>query len=308
MLHRLALLSMAVVSLTAAPAFAESYADPEGRFSIAVPAGWQAGKPASGPAAAMVVKPDGGQVAGVCVVAVTEIPATKSMSQADIDQQFASIMTKDFWANAYKTQGAQSVEILSTSTREATGGRKVQMVSAKLTIKQANGQMAEVEAREEVHAVPGRMHDVGCLATVDKFEGVKADIGKILASYDPSGGVVASLTATEPSMLTLYAKANFTGVARVVRTTTSTLATVAWPNQTGSVSVAGYGEWQLCEGANFTGACTVLAGAKTAPVNGLLTIGSVRPVTTSPIRGAASVVSTNRTTILNEALRSIGVR
>jgi hypothetical protein len=168
-------------------------------------------------------------------------------------------------------------------------------------MKQTNGELMRFKSREELHAQPGRIHDIGCLSPTAKFDSVKDDIEAVLLSYDPQGGLTVQGPATEPSVVTLYARANFEGVARIVKNEVVNVA-----DRTGSIMVSGLGAWQVCEGASFTGPCTIVASAKSAAGHGVLKIGSLRPVGLSPAQSIESAAATNRTMLLNEALRQFG--
>jgi hypothetical protein len=301
---RSAALAAVFAAAVAAPLYAASaYVDPDGRFAVGVPDEWIAGKPtdAASKVAALLAKRTETETFAVCVVAVTETPVTKSMTQAEINKESAVKLGDDFWLASYKAQGAQDVVISSSAVRDAHSGRKVQTVSAEFSIAQTAGGTMRFKSREELHMQPGRVHDVGCLSPVAKFDGVKNDIEAILLSYDPQGGLTVQGPAVEPSVVTLYARANFEGVARVVKHQVVNVG-----GRTGSITVSGAGAWQVCEGASFTGPCTIVASAKSASGHGVLNVGSLRPVAATPAQGVESAAATNRATLLNEALRQFG--
>lgn len=281
------------------------YADPAGRFTVALPADWQAAKPEGTQVAAIIGKLDGEQVVGLCLVVVTETPQTVGKSQDEIDQAMQAALSKEFWQSTYKSQGGENVVISTVGARDASG-RKVNFVFSEFTSKGKDGKGQRMTAHEEVHALPGRMHDIGCLARTERFAQAAADFDAILKSYSPLSGLVAQAPSvpTPNSVLTLYAQAGFGGAARVLKNETPNVTWVSWPTVTGSAMVSGFGEWELCEGADFTGNCTILTGAHTPAENALLRIGSVRPLSasTSP-RGAASTVATDTVVLLNEALK-----
>jgi hypothetical protein len=299
---RSAALAAVFAAAVAAPLYAASaYVDPEGRFAIGVPDEWIGGKPTDNRVAALLAKRTETELFAVCVVVLTDTPGTKSMTQADINREAATKLGDDFWLQVYKAQGAQDVVVSSSSVRDTSGGRKVQTVSAEFSMKQANGELMRFKSREELHAQPGRIHDIGCLSPTAKFDSVKDDIEAVLLSYDPQGGLTVQGPATEPSVVTLYARANFEGVARVVKNEVVNVA-----DRTGSIMVSGLGAWQVCEGASFTGPCTIVASAKSASGYGVLKVGSLRPVAATPAQGIESAAATNRATLLNEALRQFG--
>jgi hypothetical protein len=281
------------------------YADPANRFTVSLPQDWRAAKPEGTQVAAVLGKLDGEQIVGLCIVIVTETPQTVGKSQAEIDQAMQAVLSKEFWQSTYKSQGGENVVISTVGARDATG-RKVNFVFSEFTTKGQDGKAQRMMAHEEVHALPGRMHDVGCLAKTERYAEVKADFGSVLNSYSPQSGLVAQAPTvpTPNSVLTLYAQAGFGGAARVLKNETPNVTWVSWPTVTGSAMVSGFGEWEICEGADFTGNCTILAGAHTPAENALLRIGSVRPLSASTsLRGAASTVATDTAVLLNEALR-----
>ncbi len=301
---RSAALAAVCATFIALPLYAASaYVDPEGRFAIGVPDEWIAGQPTDKKAAGLLAKKSETELFAVCVVSVTDTPETKAMTQEEINRESAAGLGNDFWQSSYKAQGAQEVVIAASSVREAIGGRKVQTVSAEFSMKQTTGGVLRFKAREELHILPGRIHDVGCMSPATKFDGVKADIDAILLSYDPHGGLTVQGPAVEPSVVTLFARANYEGVARVLKQQAATVA-----DRTGSIMVSGLGAWQVCEGANFTGACTTVASAKSAAANGFLTVGSIRPVAATPAQSIESAAATNRTTLLGEAIRQFGAK
>jgi hypothetical protein len=281
------------------------YADPAGRFTVALPAEWQAAKPEGTQVAAVIGKLEGEQIVGLCLVVVTETPQTVGKSQDEIDQAMQTVLSKEFWQSTYKSQGGENVVISTVGARDAFG-RKVNFVFSEFTSKGKDGKAQRMTAHEEVHALPGRMHDIGCLAKTERFAQASADFDAILKSYNPLSGLVAQAPSvpTPTSVLTLYAQAGFGGAARVLKGETPNVTWVSWPTVTGSAMVSGFGEWEICEGADFTGNCTILAGAHTPAENALLRIGSVRPLSASTsLRGAASTVATDTAVLLNEALR-----
>lgn len=298
-------LSAAVLAALASPAHAaKSYEDSAGRFSVNLPTDWEAVQPEGNQVAVVMGKKQGNEVQGVCIVVITETPQTASKPQADVDVAMSGMLTKEFWQATYKAQGAQDIVISQIGTRDVPG-RKVHFVTSEFTNKGQNGSALRMKAKEEVHALPGRMHDIGCLARSEKYASISADFESVFKSYTPLSGLVAQApTPPVGSMLTLFAKADFDGAARVVKSETPNITYVSWPILTGSVMVSGFGEWQVCEGADFSGTCTVLSGAYSPTSAQLLRIGSVRPLGhNSSLGGAASTVSTNSIRLLTEAMK-----
>ena len=294
------------LALTAASAGAR-HTDPHGRFSVDVPAEWEAAQPESQKISLIMGRKAGNDVLGVCIVVVTETPQTTGRDQAEISEAMAAMLTRDFWTATYKAQGAQDISVSTVGARDAAG-RTVHYVTSEFTTKGQDGSSQRMKAQEEIHAVPGRTHDIGCLTRKEKFDLAKADFDAIQKSYTPQSGLIAMAPpATDRSMLTLFANAGFGGTARVVTGETPNITYVSWPQQTGSVVVHGFGEWQACEGPNFTGVCMTLSGPVSAATNEALRIGSVRPLSSpDPLRGLSNAIATDSMAMLTEALRKLG--
>jgi hypothetical protein len=306
MLNRI-VLSAALATLVTAPlAHAGSrYTDPQGRFSVDVPSEWEAGKPEGQKVALVMGRQNGNDLLGACIVVVTETPQTQGREQPEITQAMQAMLTKEFWVATYKAQGAQDINVAQLGTRDMAG-RKVHFVHSEFTTRNQDGTTQRVRAQEEVHAVPGRTHDIGCIARKEKFDVAKIDFDAIQKSYTPQSGLIASLPAPGQSMLTLFANAGFNGVARVVKAETPNITHVSWPTMTGSAVVHGYGEWQVCEGPNFTGVCMNLNGPVTAATDTVLRIGSVRPVASpDPLRGLGNAIATDSMAMISEAMKKI---
>lgn len=311
MAPRALLLSLAVATfLVPAAHAAGAYNDPQGRFRVSLPGDWEAVQPDNKQIALVMGKKAGEEVLGLCLVVVTETPQTTGKQQAEVDDAMNGLLTKNFWQSSYKAQGGQDIVVSEIGTRD-NAGRKVHYVFSEFTSKGEDGTALRMKAHEEVHALPGRMHDVGCLARTDRYDLAKADFEAVLKSYMPQAGLIAQApVVTAPaSVLTLYARPNFDGVARVVKGDVPNITYVSWPTQSGSATVSGFGEWQVCEGADFTGNCTVLTGAHSAAPDTVLRIGSARPiVSANPVQGAASAIATNALIMINEASRRLSSR
>lgn len=304
MLTRTLVSAVALTCALSLPSFAGTFADPGGRFTVNLPADWEAAQPDSKQIAVVMGKKSDNEILGLCIVVVTDTPQTTGKSQAEVDTAMGGMLTKDFWQATYRAQGAQDIQVSTIGSRDVAG-RKVHYVLSEFTNKGQSGALVKMKAREEVHALPGRMHDIGCLARVEKYELAKADFEAVLKSYSPQSGLIAQAPAPS-SVLTLYAQAGFGGVARVVTAETPNITYVSWPTQSGSATVSGFGEWQVCDGIDFSGNCTLLSGPYSAPANQLLRISSARPIgSPDPIRGAASAISTNSIAILNEAMKHL---
>ncbi|MCE9524165.1 MAG: beta/gamma crystallin family protein [Alphaproteobacteria bacterium] len=298
-----------LLTLTAPAALADNqYEDPAGRFSVSVPEGWLAGKPSDTKIAALLFKPITPEIPAVCAVVVTASPLSASVSQADLDAAVSKEMTKEFWEATFKALGGQDIVVGDVGSREQRG-RNIQYAGVEFTTKAPDGKLIRLKLREEIHPIPGIVHEIACTTQADSYELASADFTTVFASYTPKSGLIAQAPSApaprDASVVTLYANAGFDGTARVVAGDTPNVTALGWSGQTGSLAVSGFGEWQVCEGVNYAGKCMAIVGAHAAPANGTLRIGSLRPlVSQSSVRGTASLVSTNAGRLVGEALKN----
>jgi hypothetical protein len=119
------------------------------------------------------------------------------------------------------------------------------------------------------------MHFVMCLSMSQQFETASVGFNTIFTSYEPHPNTLVSRNErAAPSVLTMYAAANFKGVARVLSRDVVSLAAAGLPTVSASVAVDGAEPWQVCTGRDYTGACQTIAVAESRP----LTIGSARRI------------------------------
>ena len=82
----------------------------------------------------------------------------------------------------------------------------------------------------------------------------------VFESFAPLNDTLAAAEPAGLATLTLYAGADFGGVSRGVTQDAPDLAAFGWHDAAASMSVAGPGLWQVCDGANYAGSCRVVAG------------------------------------------------
>ena len=283
------LASFALMAFSSSAAGSE-YQDPRGRFSVDVPTNWMAHKTDAPQIAAIMIGASGKELIGICMVSVTEVPDTKSTSQGEIDDAMGQVFTPAFWKMSLQAAGARNVVIESTSVREH-GGRKIHAVVMSMSEKGKDGPQA-MKAKQEVHTVPGAMHVIACATPPERYDTALADFDSILLSYRPMNGLISQAPSGARSVLTLYAKPNFEGAARVLSQDAANLAALGLGSPPASVAVAGFGQWEVCEGANFTGNCRLLAAVETSARGQGLRLGSVRRKPGNDPRGTAGVAST----------------
>ncbi len=280
------------VALTAPSAYAagNEYQDSQGRFSVGVPANWVAHKTDAPQIAMIMAGVNGKDLVGICLVSVQDVPETRSASQSDIDEAMSQVFSPAFWEMSLKSAGASDVVVESTSVRE-DGGRKIHAVVMTMSEKGKDGPQP-IKGKQEVHAVPGALHVVACVTPPDRYEAALADFDAIFLSYRPMRGLISQAPSSGRSVLTLYSGANFEGSARVLSQDAADIAALRLSGPPASVAVTGFGRWELCEGANFTGGCRLLAAVETSTRGRALPLGSARRKLGDDPRGAAGVAST----------------
>jgi len=253
-----------------------TYRDPQARFIVTVPDGWAAEVPVDQRVALFIVSPTVNEVRGACVVAVTPMPQTSSMSQAELDQTFAQVFTKEFWLTSLQAAGLKDVELAESghTTRE---GRQIHYIVATATLTR-DGATLRAKGKQNLHVIPGSLQIISCTAKVENFAQFEADFDGVLESFVPkSGDIIARAPQGTASILTLYANRHFEGPTRVLTSDTPNLPALGWRGVTASFAVGGYGQWEICEGVGYRGACHLVVGSASAqPAQQLLRIGSAR--------------------------------
>lgn len=302
MLRLLSVISVAFLGMAAAQA--APYGDPEGRFSVTIPTGWQAKKPEASQVALVMSSPsDDKAKSGVCLVMVRDMPQTRKTSQAELDEAFGQLLTKEFWVAAFESAGMAGVAVEATGSR-AGKGHKIFHVVATLNTTDASGQSATGTSRQELHPVPGSLHFVNCTSTKQTYAAMEPTFQQIFASYVPHANqLLVSAPQTTPSVLTLYEGARFDGNARVLAQNTANVPALG---VTASVAVAGFGQWEICEDVNFAGKCRVVSAAEAGQNGQAMRIGSVRRyIAPGDVRAAAGYISAAGTAAVRAAAEQI---
>jgi hypothetical protein len=275
MLRTLTIASLSLAVL--APANAETYKDPNGRFQMTIPAGWTSADIKDRRALTFVLGHDKTEAApyiGVCLGLFLETPDTRGRSQDEINREVDGQITPDVWREAMKSAGSGSNSVqmqIETTGSRMQSGRSIHHVTYTAS-KPGDAEGFVMKGKMEMHFVPGAMHTTTCSTAQESFPLASADIETILTSYDAKGDTLVSGNERAPSVLTMYAKANYTGAAQVLSHDTANLAAAGWPTLSASLTVEGAEPWQICAGAEFRGTCRTMVGAQ----NGGFTIGSAR--------------------------------
>jgi len=274
----IAAVTIALIGVFAAWAGTD-YSDPEGRFRVTVPDGWASQRLTGSPIALALASDRVKETGGLCVVLAQNVPETRSMQQSELDETFGPMLNEEFWLTMLKSVKVPGSIALESSGTEPRQGRTTYFVISKYTHQDATGGEKQSKSKMVLHVVPGSMHFINCLTKYEQYAQEEASLEVIFASYTPGAGLVASLAPRGPSLLKLYAGPRFDGVTLDVAGDVANLAQLGWRGNTASFSVAGYGQWQICDGLNYSGNCRLVATPSAAALGGrVLRIASARRV------------------------------
>lgn len=271
-----AVLAFFALGIAGAAAEGTTYNDPNGRFSLTVPTGWTAQKPDGEGIAVFLTSPTDQEIGGACFVMVRDLPQTRKMKQADLDEAFGAALTEDFWKKAFAAAGVKDVQIEDSGQKDQNG-RKIYFVVATIAGTTKDGVVAKATAKQVLHVVPGSLQFVQCMTMQAMYQTMTPQFEAVFASFDPKGDqLVAQAPQAGPSVLTLFEGGKFDGVARVIAQDTANVPALGLNGVTASIAIAGYGQWEVCEGVNFAGNCRLVAAAASADAGREIRIGSVR--------------------------------
>jgi PsbP len=285
----LALTAFVVFGSLTAAADGTQYRDTEGRFTLTVPTGWSAQRPKSEQIAVVLMSPiQEESKGGICLVMVRDIPQTRKMSQAELDEAFTPILTEEFWKKAFEAAGGSNVNVDEAGQKDQRG-RKVYYVVATVGATDPEGKAVKATGKQMLHIVPGSMQFVNCTTVQDMYSAMSPQFEAIFASFEPKVNeyLVQAPEAATPSVLTLFEGPRFNGPARVVAQDTPNVPALA--GIAASVAIAGFGRWEICDGVNYAGNCQVVTSAEGSSA---MRIGSVRRhAEPNDVLGAAGIIS-----------------
>lgn len=279
------------------------YHDPEGRFRVTVPDGWASQRLTGTPIALAMASDRIKETGALCIVLAQNVPETRSMQQSDLDEAFGPMLNEEFWLTMLKSVKVPGSVTLESSGTEPRQGRTTYFVISKYTRPDATGEQSS-KSKMVLHVVPGSMHFINCLTKYDQYAQEEANLEVVFASYAPGSGLIASLSPRGPSLLKLYAGPRFDGVNLDVKGDVANLAQLGWRGNTASFSVSGYGQWQICDGVDYSGNCRMVATPSAAALGGrVLRIASVRRYADPrDVRNAAGLVADAAALQLNAAV------
>lgn len=168
----------------AVTATAGEYADVNGTFRVTVPDDWTTHTAPVAGIALVTASPRLKETGGNCNFAVLEIEQTKSMTQAQVESEFATTFTEEAWkAEISQIKGLKSttVEDLGNKTQR---GRKVFFVTATSEFVIGATTLA-VKQLQDFHPIPGRVYVVTCTALSAGYEQEAANFAGIMTSFEP---------------------------------------------------------------------------------------------------------------------------
>jgi len=207
------------------------------------------------------------QTHGVCTVFTTLNPASRAATQADIDADGDKRIDENFWLTSLKKVKMLKEVKIESHGQKMVHGHKAYFVVAVITGTVEGVGDVTLKTQQMMEAIPGQFFLLGCAAhdADDGYPLDVADFETVLNSFAPlSDAPVAMLEGQGVSSLTMYSQPRFGGVSRVVTQDAPDLAAFGWRGPTASMSVAGGGAWEVCDGANFAGTCQTVSGTNAA--------------------------------------------
>lgn len=280
-MRRTLVAALSALSFSLAPAIAQDtqFRDGEGRFTVTVPATWQAGVPEQKSSLALFMASPrdeaNPQSGGICMVMADATPQTKDMKQSDLDEAFGQLLTGDFWKQSLAAGGLKDI-VVQDAGQKMQKGRKTYFFVATATVKD-EAKVFQATSKQVVHVVPGSLFFVQCTAATPSFQAMSPTFEKVFTSFDPRVNELLVMgPRSAPSVLTLFSAPDFGGVAHAIAQNTANIPALTGKDLAGGVSVVGFGAWEICENVNFTGACQIIAATEAAAPGRLIRIGSVR--------------------------------
>lgn len=266
---RLTSVVMVAAALLTGAATAADYSDAANNFRIAVPDGWTQGTAQNELVKFQIVSPRIETTRGNCTVITILMPETRGASQADLDAVGEKTFDEKFFRDGMKSaQYVTEATVVSTGSK-SVNGRRAFMVVGDLTADVPGQGVLKARTQQMIELIPGQIFIVTCTASDTGYAQEESDFEIMLNSFAPlSDAPVASLQTPGVSSLTMYTAPDFGGASRVVTQDTANLAVFGWQTPSASVSIAGSGAWEVCDGANFTGRCQMITTTLATGPNG----------------------------------------
>lgn len=309
MLCRSVLVASALYALACGQAFAAGteYLDRDNQFKVTIPDGWQK-VPAetSDKIDAVLRSPRHETTRGTCALIADPFPATRGMSQNQINEEMLPHINEAFWRGALSPLSTSEL-IVDEAGSELRKGKRVYATTVRLQGK-VDGADVWVQMRATLQIAPDQIAMASCAAWLDHAAVEDADMKTVLNSFEGLGAQVVAQRPMPPSAtLLLFAGPRFDGSRRELTQDMPNLFQAGWSVPTGSFALQGYGLWEVCDGMNYRGNCRVLAGAAGAAIGASyrpLRIGSARRLALpNDPRNAIGLLSTGVTAQAVEHMR-----
>jgi hypothetical protein len=280
MLCRSVLVVSALVALACSQAFAADYIDRNNQFKVTIPDGWEKTAPETDRVDAMLRSPRYDTTRGRCALIADPFPATRGMTQNQINEELAPHINEDFWRSALSVLSTSAL-IIDDAGSELRKGKRVYTTTVRLQGK-IDGTDVWLKMRATLQIAPDQVAMASCAAWLDHAPTEDADMSTVLNSFEGLGAqVVAQRPAAPSATLLLFAGPRFDGSRHTLTADSPNLFQTGWTVPTGSFALQGYGLWEVCDGLNYRGNCRLLAGAASAAAGQSyrpLRIGSARRI------------------------------
>jgi hypothetical protein len=242
-----------------AVALAETVRDTAHNFRVTVPSGWKSEANPSDDIRLFMTSSKAEQTGGSCNVVSEAHPKSSTLTQSAIEGELDQELNDAAWLAMFKSVIFIDNVAIEKTGSERINGHKAYYVIATFDSVTPGSPIIPVKLKQYLHAIPGEVFFVTCSAAHDGYAVEEDNFNSVFASFAPLNDTVAAAEPNGVPSLTLYAGANFGGVSRVVTQDTPDLALAGWREKAGSMSVAGPGLWQVCDGPNYAGTCRVVS-------------------------------------------------
>lgn len=248
----------------AAWADAREYIDKEAGFRVTVPNDWEAAGTPKGEIKLILVSKRFETTEGLCPIAADSVSTSRSLTQDQINEGMKSQIDEAFWRDVITDEQTKDV-VIEEAGSELRRGRRVYYARARALEKNDDG-YRPVQYRLGLHLLPGRVIMLMCGVKLEHAQTEDQAMTIIASSLEPdTADVVALAPRPQPAArLVLFSGPRFDGNRRDVLQTSPNLPQAGWNVPAASLSVRGFGLWQVCSGTDFSGACQTLSGAASA--------------------------------------------
>jgi hypothetical protein len=285
------------------------YVDRNNQFKVSVPDGWTKTIPETSEKVDAVLRSPRYEVSkGVCPLAADPFPATRGMSQKQINDEMEPHINAAFWQGALSMAGAQV--LVDDAGSELRKGKRFYTATMRVTGK-VDGVDRTAKMKATLQVAPDQIAMATCAAWVEHVAGEEADMAIVLDSFEGLGAQVVAQNPAAPSAgtLLLFAGPRFDGPRKALTQDIPNLFQAGWAVPTASFALQGYGLWEVCDGMNYAGNCRVLSGAASTaggPNDRPLRIGSARRVALpKDPRNAIGLLASGVATQASESLRQL---